>query len=180
MTETAAGAIRELANLLRRAGAVSRVDEGRLAPSVVYDLQYRAVVVAFAFEIHSKNQGKVARIRADQLRLLQFVAVRPWLVGVMREWSRSRGDAQLSMMTSDRLRRGFLTDTTHSRVVELLVAGQALAWAQTGSHLVEGPHAALLVSARRVVRELDLFTAERAALTELTRVRITNAMLEGW
>src|SRR6202049_295348 len=94
----------------------------RLAPSAIYDLQYRMAVTASTFEMHSKPHGmNQRRIHAARLKLLQFVASRPRLLAVLRNWSKAQHDAQLSISTSQRLRRGFLGDQMHEDVVTFLV-----------------------------------------------------------
>ena len=95
----------------------------RLAPSAIYDLQYRVAVIASALEMHAKPYGlNQRRIHAARLKLLQFIACRPRLLGMFRSWSQAQHDAQLSFATSQRLRRGFLGDQMHEDVVALLVA----------------------------------------------------------
>lgn len=150
----------------------------RLAPSAFYDLRYRMSVIAAAFEIHAKPYGLgQRRLHAGRLKLLQFIACRPWLIDMMREWSAAQSDAQLSIASSQRLRRGFLGDQMHEDVVAFLVARGVLA--KIGSHIVS-VNADFLTDLYSVSLEQALFSAERRVLHELLNIQITNAMLEGW
>ena len=151
----------------------------RLAPSAIYDLQYRMAVIASAFEIHAKPYAfSQRRIHAARLKLLQFIACRPWLLGMLRRWGEAQHDAQLSMATSQRLRRGFLGDQMHEDVVAFLLARGMLIW--SGSHIAAGPGADWLRQLHSANIEHGLFSVERDALEKMLNIRITNAMLEGW
>ncbi len=172
-------ALSELALLLQNSGATPVVRRGRVVPSVVYDLRYRVAITACAFTRHARphpGMSKAISIRSDKLKFLQFIAIRPWLVGPVREWSRAKGDAQRSMWTSDRLKRGFIGDTMHDHIVDYLVAAGLLARMANGTHLTGG--AALQNLTADIVRE-DLFVSERVALDELSEITVTNEMLEG-
>ncbi len=95
----------------------------RVAPSAVYDLNYRISVIALGFDFHAKSESSGnRRIRTALLKLLQFVAVRPWLIPMLMDWKRAEAEPQLSMLTSQKERRGFLTDLMHDNVIEYLVA----------------------------------------------------------
>jgi len=151
----------------------------RVAPSSVYDLQYRIAVVASAFELHSKPFAVTSRrIQSVRLKLLQFIACRPALTHMLEQWSKAQHDAQLSMDLSQRLRRGFLADQMHDDVVGFLIARGELN--HSGQYLAIGHEEHMLHDLHLANVRLGLFAAEREALQTLTAVRITNAMLEGW
>ena len=81
-------ASRDLDVLLRGGDVVTVVNLARSAPSAIYDLQYRLTVTAFAFALRAKtNDAGRLWIRSAELKLVQFVAIRPWLVMVVREWA---------------------------------------------------------------------------------------------
>ena len=83
--------LQTLADLLRGSSAKLLIEPSRFAPSTVYDLEYRLVVVACAFDLHSKAAlVKIRRIQAVRLKLMQFVAVRPWLFPVVQDWAASQ------------------------------------------------------------------------------------------
>ena len=119
-------------------------------------------------------------MRSDKLKFLQFIAIRPWLTSVVGEWSKTRGNAQQSMLTSDRLRRGFLADTTQERVLDFLVAASVLSRHPNGTHVVNGRSGGLIDGLAAEVARQGLFASERAALVELEAITITTEMLEGW
>ena len=151
----------------------------RLAPSATYDLQYRIAVIASAFQLHAKpDRFSQQRIHAARLKLLQFISCRPWLLGMVRSWSKSQHDAQLSIVTSQRLRRGFLGDQMHEHVVTFLVARGILNW--SGSHISAGPDVGWLGQLHSANLQHNFFPVERGVLEELRSIRITNTMLEGW
>ena len=83
-----------LSELFAGTSAAPYVHPERIAPSTVYDLQYRMFVVAACLRVSGKVEGAFRKISANKLRLLQFVAMRPWLLDVVREWSASRKDRQ--------------------------------------------------------------------------------------
>lgn len=151
----------------------------RLAPSATYDLQYRTAVIAAAFELHAKPVGQGdRRILAPRLKLLQFIPCRPWLLDMVRRWSKAQGDAQLLLATSQRLRHGYLGDQTHEEVLAFLIARGMLAWSPP--HVTAGPGFEWLRQVYVASVEREIFCAERAVLKDLLGIRITNAMLEGW
>jgi hypothetical protein len=166
---------------LSAAGAQLDVTPERLAPSTVFDLEYRVVVVAMAFRGHAatdKHSPHRPRIQARRLKLLQFAAMRPWLVDVIREWSASRHDAERSLDTEEGLRRGFISDTMHDHVVDFLVAAGALR--REESFVVPGAKPEIVSALYGEAIERGLFEAELMALQELKTIVITNEMLEGW
>jgi hypothetical protein len=169
--------LQSLIGFLRDARATPVLSPERQAPSAVYDLQYRLVVSACAFEIHAKANAGTHRITAPRLKLVQFIAIRPWLLPIVRRWSAARSVAQLSLLNSH-LRQGFLGDGMHDDVVALLVARDVLR--RSGGHLLSGVKGPFLTELHDTATRLDLFAAERATLSELLHVKITNSMLEGW
>ena len=170
--------LHDLAALLRSRGVRPVVSPDRVAPSTVYDTTYRTAILACAFELHTKvDLSNAKRIQTARLKLLQFVAIRPWLVAVLREWSAAR-NTQLGMSSSQRARRGFLGDTMYDRLIDYLVAQEILS--QTRTHLIIGTRGDVLQHIFSAVTKDNLFTAERSALMEMATIRITNDMLEGW
>jgi hypothetical protein len=172
-------ALQTLAGLLQSGGAKPLVNANRLAPSAIYDLHYRLFIVAAAFELHSKPYvlGR-RRISTVRLKLLQFVAIRPWLVPVIRNWSETQGYAQQSVFSPHQLRRGFLGDEMHDNVVAFLVARGVFLWMPI--HLASGPNADLLNQIYSAGVEEELFSTAIHSLRELSEIQITNSMLEGW
>jgi hypothetical protein len=169
-------AIETLSALLQSGQAQPRVRTERLVPSAIYDLDYRIFVIAAAFELHAKETPPTKRrIHATKLKLLQFIAIRPRLISVIRSWS-AAGDDETSFAAHD-LRRGFLGDQMYDAVVALLVARGALEW--MGTHLAAGSNAALLANIYAAAVNADLFVVERRTLEELAQVRVTVRMLEG-
>jgi len=169
---------RGLAELLRSGGAQPIVLPERVARSSTYDVNYRVSIIACAFELHAKSDSSTRRIHTARLKLLQFIAIRPWLVPVLKEWSQNETDPQLSMLTSQRMRRGFLSDSVHDHVVEYLLARQFLA--QGPAHLSLGANGGELEKIAAGVKAENLFEDERGALAEMENIKVTNKMLEGW
>jgi hypothetical protein len=168
-----------LAELLQSGHAQPVVSAARLAPSAFYDLQYRMVVIANAFEIHAKTLVSGQRgIVAARLKLLQFVACRPWLLPAVREWSGVSHNTQVSILPSQRIRRGFISDTVHDNVVEFLIAGGVLT--RAGTSVASGEKGELLKMLFNKSVELQLFSTERRVFEDLRDIKITNSMLEGW
>ena len=171
-------ALHLLGDLLQGAQAIPVIRENRIAPSTVYDLDYRVMVTGCAFQLHSKTYADGRRIRTPKLKLLQFVAMRPWLLPVVEEWSHARHDAQVSMLTSQRLRRGFLGDRMHEAVLELLIAKNI--FVRQPSHVRSGIQASLIEQLSSEAVTSNLFASERKALDALAGIAITEQMLEGW
>lgn len=120
--------LRELAGLLDDPRLRIVVVPERVAPSTIYDLQYRLVVIACVFVHSSEVEGDGLRqVSAPRMKLSQFVACRPWLFPVLRDWSDNRRNAQRSLLSSQRLRRGFLGDTMYDDVTSFLAARGVLA-----------------------------------------------------
>ena len=156
--------LERLAALLAAVGAQPDLTPERLAPSTVYDLEYRVLIVAMAFQIHAApdKYSIRPRIQGRRLKLLQFIAMRPWLVSAIREWSLSRHDAQRSMDGEEGLRRGFISDTMHDEVMDFLVAAGALR--REDSYVVPGTNASVIFDLYSEALERSLFGAELAAL----------------
>jgi hypothetical protein len=176
---SSATALQTLAGLLQSGGAYPLLNPDRIAPSAIYDLQYRMFMVAATFQIHSNPHllGK-RRINAARLKLLQFIAFRPWLLPIIRKWSESQGYAQGSVFSPRQLQRGFLGDDMHERVVDFLVARRILA--RMNTQLVTDDNAGQLERLYRVGVENSLFTGSLRVLSQLKDITITNHMLEGW
>ena len=167
-----------LSELLAGTSASPYVHPERIAPSTVYDLQYRMFVVAACLRVSGKVEGAFRKISANKLRLLQFVAMRPWLLDVVREWSASRKDRQRSLQSSQSLRRGFLSDRMHDNLIDYLVATGCL-FKQKGQ--IAEPISSVILSDLFDASEKDgLFITETDAIRELDEIVITNDMLEGW
>ena len=167
-----------LSELLIGTSAAPYVNPERIAPSTVYDLQYRMFVVAACLRVSGRVEGAFRKISANKLRLLQFVAMRPWLLDVVREWSASRKDRQRSLQSSQSLRRGFLSDGMHDNLIDYLVATGCL-FKQKGQ--IAEPISSVILSDLFDASEKDgLFTTETDAIRELDEIVITNDMLEGW
>ena len=167
-----------LADLLGGSSAKPVIESARFAPSTIYDLEYRIVVVACAFDLHSKTISEaVRRIQGIRLKLMQFIAVRPWLLPVVRDWAASRKEPQLHLLASRSLRRGFLGDEMHDKVIDYLVAHDALR--RDNAFLVANSSSTFLSRLTVSVNKANLFVEERRVLQDLVKLRITNSMLEG-
>jgi hypothetical protein len=169
-----------LAALLAVSGAQPDITPERLGSSTLYDLEYRVYIVAMAFQVHaaSDKYSSRPRIQRRRLKLLQFIAMRPWLVEVIREWSLSRHDAQRSLEGEEGLRRGFLSDTMHDDVLDFLVAARALRFEE--SYVIGGANSSVISELYTEALQRSLFEAELASLRLLKAILITNEMLEGW
>ena len=166
--------LQTLADLLRGSRAKLVIEPARFAPSTIYDLEYRLVVLACTFEIHSKTNG---RLHAAKLKMMQFIAVRPWLLPVVQDWAASQKQKQTPMLESQSFRRGFLSDEMHERVVDYLVAHDV--FRRERNTLVASANGAFLSRLAATADRSNLFAEERRILTDLLQVRITNNMLEG-
>src|ERR1019366_689729 len=154
-----------LSEWLGGTSAAPYVHPERIAPSTVYDLQYRMFVVAACLRVSGKVEAAFRKISANKLRLLQFVAMRPWLLDVVREWSASRKDRQRSLQSSQSLRRGFLSDGMHDNIIDYLVATGCL-FKQKGQ--IAEPISSVILSGLFDTSEKDgLFTTETDAIREL-------------
>ena len=170
---------RSIAEVLRAGSAEPLIFPERVTPSTIYDLNYRLAVIAFTFDLHATTDlSGFRRMRTLLLKLLQFLAVRPWLIPMLLDWERTEAEPQLSILTSQKERRGFLGDLMHDHVVEYLVARQILDRGR--SHLSLGRNGAVLTSLTSALKADGLFINERGTLEKLRDVKITNRMLEGW
>ncbi|KAA6461880.1 hypothetical protein DYQ86_09530 [Acidobacteria bacterium AB60] len=172
--------IEELAALLKESTAKPLIVPARLAPSALYDVEYRTAVIALVFARFARTiaPSTLRKISAAKLKLMQFVALRPWLLPAIREWSTVGPHEGLAFAHSIRIRRGFLSDTAHDDVVNYLTACRILARQDT--QIVEGKHADVLVAIAKSVVEANLFSSELAVINELDGITISNQMLEGW
>jgi hypothetical protein len=143
-------------------------------------VEYRIHVVAMAFRIHAAPDkfSSRPRIQNRRLKLLQFIAMRPWLVPVIRDWSSNRHDAQLSMISEEGLKRGFITDSVHEHVVDFLTAAGVLR--RDEQYVISGTNSSFIAELYSQVLSQSLFGAELTALRQLENIVITNEMLEGW
>ena len=172
--------LERLAALLDASGAQPYIDSERVAPSTIYDVEYRVLVVTMSFQMHatSDHYSSRPRIQGRRLKLLQFVAMRPWLVPVIREWSTHRRDPQRALDSEEGLRRGFISDTMHDHVMDFLVAAGALRREEL--FVVAGTNAAVMLDLYADASKRSLFKKEVEALSELRDIVITIEMLEGW
>jgi hypothetical protein len=170
-------AIEKLSALLQSSQAKPSLRTERVVPSAIYDLDYRVFVIAAAFEIHAKEAPPIGRrILATRLQFLQFIAIRPRLLDVIRRWSADDKDEEKTFDAHD-LRRGFLGDRMFDSVVTFLVARGALVW--MNGHLAAGSNVALLSNVYKAAVSSGLFASERQVLADLAGVRVTVNMLEG-
>lgn len=171
--------IQSLAALLEGAEAKPRVVPSRLAPSAFYDIEYRIAVLAMVFESFATPFGPSARrIHVARFKLLQFVSSRPWLIPAVREWSAGTGQASFEFALSMRIRRGFLSDNAFDDVVQLLTAIEV--FERRENHIISGANAGHIKKVTTLIRDTNIFVRERNAIAELTEIRITANMLEGW
>lgn len=172
--------IKTLVALLQGSAAKPVIVPSRLAPSAIYDVEYRTAVIGLLFEKFAKPFGLSGhrRISAARLKLLQFITLRPWLLPAIREWSKGTDQGALAIAHSIRIRRGFLSDTAHDDVINFLVACGI--FFRHESHLVSGQKDHSLAEIASSIEERDLFAREREVILELDEVKITNSMLEGW
>ena len=170
-------ALDNLAVLLRGADAEPVVVPERIAISTIYDLQYRLFILACAYRAHAdSNLLGARRMPAAKLKLIQFVAIRPWLLQTVREWAETRHEAQFQTLHAHTLRRGYLGDTTHDRVIDYLVARDMLL--RAGGYLVSGAQFLTIDALATAAETTELFVNERATIDELRSVKITAVMME--
>lgn len=172
--------IRELAALLRDSTAKPVIVPSRLAPSALYDVEYRTAVIAVIFSRFARTiaPSPLRKISAAKLKLMQFVSSRPWLLPAIKEWSEVGPHEGLAFAYSVRIRRGFLSDTAHDDVVNYLTACRILTRQDT--QVVEGEMIDTLLAVAKSVADGNLFSGEVAAIDELESIAITSQMLEGW
>jgi len=167
-----------LSDLLAGTSAAPYANPQRIAPSTFYDLQYRMFIIAACLHVNGKAEAGFQKISAPKLRLFQFIAMRPWLLDVVQEWSASRKDRQRSLQSSQSLRRGFLSDAMHDNVIDYLVASGRL-FKQKGQIAAPTP-SGTLAKLYDQSENGGLFVAETQTLRKLDELVITNDMLEGW
>ena len=167
-----------LAELLGRADATPVIQSGRFAPSTIYDIDYRLAIVACAFDVNSRrSRGQGRRIRAIWLKLVQFIAVRPWLLSTFKDWTAAERGPQRNLLAPQSLRRGFVGDRTHDRVVFFLTAYGA--FRRNKAFLIESSRSAVLFDMSAAIEQANLFAEERRVLKELAADTPTVKMLEG-
>ena len=173
-------AIESLAALLQGSGAKPLLVPSRLAPSAIYDLEYRTTVISLVFRAFATAHGDDVdgKMSAARLKFLQFITIRPWLLPAIREWSAESGQGSLGLAYSVRIRRGFLSDTAHEDVMNFLVACRL--FIREGSQITLGVKGDEIGKIVGEVQKAELFLSERETLAELGNVKITNNMLEGW
>ena len=152
----------------------------RLAPSSIYDVEYRTAIVALVFERFAKPPSPAdhRKMSSARLKLLQFVTLRPWLLPVIERWGDSGEQGSLALSRSLRIRRGFLSDTAHDDVVNYLVACEV--FLRKEAQLIGGKNAKALKDIAKSITETDLFASERNVIGQLANIKISNGMLEGW
>lgn len=172
--------IHQLAALLQEGKAEPIIVPARLAPSAIYDVEYRTAVVALVFERFAKPVGptELRKISSARLKLLQFLTLRPWLLPAVRRWSDAGKQSGFAFGHSVRIRRGFLSDSAHDDVISYLVACGRLKRFET--QIVSGTSGGALMEIAKSIAEHELFASERGAIEQLADIRITNEMLEGW
>jgi hypothetical protein len=172
--------IEQLAALLQNSKAEPVIVPSRLAPSAIYDVEYRTAIVALIFErfANPRPPSDYRKLSSARLKLLQFITLRPWLLAAIREWSEADQQGGFAFSHSMRIRRGFLSDTTHDDLINYLVACGIFLRKET--QIVSGKNAAALTEIAKSVVEHKLFESERNVIEELANTKITNEMLEGW
>ena len=165
----------ELAELLASVGAVLKVSPAVRRP-VLYDLDYRAVVVGFVFMAASrpKRAGGERQLHSTWLKLLQFIATRPDLLNDFDDWVSERRKAH--SLASQRMRRGFLSDTTFDYVIQILVASGQLRRVDDAD-LAPGVRFSDLESWCTRASEAGLFEVERAIVAQMAVVKPNLSML---
>jgi hypothetical protein len=172
--------VQALATLLQDSPAKPQIVSSRLAPSAIYDVEYRTAIIALVFERFAKPKIPTGQrsISHQRLKLLQFLTIRPWLLPAIRVWSVAGEQRGLALAYSIRIRRGFLSDSAHDDVVRYLAACGLIFRQET--QIVSGINANGLTQVATSIMQNDLFASERDALDELGGIKITNQMLEGW
>ncbi|MGA2351228.1 MAG: hypothetical protein ABSF70_12410 [Terracidiphilus sp.] len=172
--------IHQLAALLQDGRAEPVIVPSRLAPSAIYDVEYRTAIVSLVFERFAKPTASdvARRMSSARLKLLQFITLRPWLLSVVRQWSEAGKQSGFAFSHSLRIRRGFLSDSAHDDVINYLIACGRLKRFET--QIVSGTGGGALTKIVESIREHDLFSSERGVIELLAEIKITNEMLEGW
>ncbi len=172
--------IEQLAALLQDGKAEPVIVAARLAPSAIYDVEYRTAIVSLVFERFAKPAPVPGqrRIASARLKLLQFITLRPWLLPAVRQWSNAGKQAGFAYGHAMRIRRGFLSDTAHDDVINYLVACGQIRRFET--QIVSGEHGDAMKTVADAITEHDFFRSERRVIDQLAEISITNEMLEGW
>lgn len=172
--------IRQLAALLQDGKAEPVIVPARLAPSAIYDVEYRTAVVSLVFERFAKptGRGELRKMSAARLKLLQFIALRPWLLPAVKHWSGAGKQSGFAFGHALRIRRGFLSDSAHDDVISYLVACGRLTRFET--QVVTGPNGSALKDVVESIVRSGYFVGERSVIEQLADISITNDMLEGW
>jgi hypothetical protein len=172
--------IHQLAALLQDGKAEPVIVPSRLAPSAIYDVEYRTVVVALVFERFAKPAGLTGhqKMSSARLKLLQFITLRPWLLPAVREWSDAGKQSGFAFGHPMRIRRGFLSDSAHDDLINYLIACGQLTRLET--QIVSGTNGSVLTDIARSIVEHTLFVSERNVIEQLAGIKITIEMLEGW
>ncbi len=174
------GPIHQLAALLEEVKAEPVIVPARLAPSAIYDVEYRTAIVALVFARFAKPAGPVGnrKMSSARLKLLQFITLRPWLLPAVRQWSDAGKQSGFAFGHPMRIRRGFLSDSAHDDVISYLVACGRLVRAET--QIISGTSSGALKDVAESIVENELFASERSVIEQLADINITNEMLEGW
>jgi hypothetical protein len=138
------------------------------------------VVIGLIFEEFSKPSGNAGqrRMSAARLKLLQFATMRPAMISVLLEWSKEDAQSPLALRYSIRMRHAFVSDTAHDDMMQLLIVCGV--FERQGSQILAGAKTEKLANIISEIKEKNLFARERSAVAELSAIKITNAMLEGW
>jgi hypothetical protein len=165
-----------LQTLLKEAMLTPRVRSERVVRSTLYDLDYHVAVIACVFSLAaSGDQARQSGLKAHQLKLLQFVAMRPNLLGAFQRWASAR--LRPDLLAWQAMPRGFLGDLTHDRTIDLLVACGVLS--RSNDRLVAGPRFRLLEKVYEEILESDLLQSEREAIRTLSLLKVSNKMIGG-
>jgi len=170
-------AVSQLADLLG-GHAKPIIRPQRLAPATIYDIDYRMAVVALTIHMHgAKTEEGELRIDSARLKLFQFIAQRPNMLPAMKNWARSKHASGLLPDSSQRLRRGYLGDSTYEQVVEYMIACKMLR--ADGRYFISEKASRYISEIIAVAEGQEMFVSERTTLQDLTELRMTIAMLEG-
>ena len=150
----------------------------RLAPATIYDLDYRMAVIALTiWKLGTETDEGDLKIDSARLKLFQFVAQRPTMLPAMGEWAKSKHASGLLRDSSQRLRRGYLGDSTHDQVIEYMIACKSLR--AEGRNFIAKKSDKYIGGIVAEAESQEMFVTERLALQELGALRVTNTMMEG-
>jgi hypothetical protein len=167
-------AVEALVELLSEAGLRLKVATQAVPRSPLYDLDYRVCVVALAFSATKERSKDSRRVQDNWLKLVQFVATRPGILPAVKEWVRDRKGYDQS---SQRLRRGFLGDTTYDSVVGLLIACGV--FVRDKDELLSGPHSSFVRDLTAELAAKNLLATERSTIAALAELKPNKTMLAG-